>query len=75
MCAAGGRPVPVSPLFAEALSVALTAAGLTDGDVDPTCGRALAGLGYDRDFALARQDTSSLRQPPVPRRRLARGHT
>ena len=58
-CAAGGRPVPVSPLFAEALSVALEAAWLTDGDVDPTCGRALAGLGYDQDFASARQDTSS----------------
>ena len=65
-CAAGGRPVPVSPLFAEALSVALTAAELTDGDVDPTCGQALAGLGYDRDFASARQDTGSLRQPPSP---------
>ncbi len=71
-CAAGGHPVPVSPLFAEALSVALTAAELTDGDVDPTCGQALARLGYDRDFASARQDTSF----PVPaaraRRRLAR---
>jgi len=65
-CAAGGQPVPVSPLFAAALSVALTAARLTGGDVDPTCGRALASLGYDRDFARARQDTSSLRQPPVP---------
>jgi thiamine biosynthesis lipoprotein len=65
-CAVGGHPVPVSPLFAEALSVALTAAELTGGDVDPTCGRALAGLGYDRDFAAARQDTGSPCQPPVP---------
>jgi thiamine biosynthesis lipoprotein len=65
-CAAGGRPVPVSPLFAEALSVALEAARLTDGDVDPTCGQALADLGYDQDFASARKDTSSLRQPPLP---------
>jgi thiamine biosynthesis lipoprotein len=65
-CAAGGHPVPVSPLFAEALSVALTAAELTGGDVDPTCGQALACLGYDRDFAAARQDTGSPRQPPVP---------
>ena len=66
VCAAGGRPVPVSPLLAEALSVALTAARLTDGDVDPTCGQALVSLGYDRDFALTRQDTSAPRQPPVP---------
>ena len=66
VCAAGGRPVPVSPLLAEALSVALTAAKLTDGDVDPTCGQALVSLGYDRDFALARQDTSAPCQPPAP---------
>jgi thiamine biosynthesis lipoprotein len=34
--------------------------------VDPTCGQALVSLGYDRDFARARQDTGSLRQPPAP---------
>lgn len=65
-CGAGGRPVSISPLFSEALIVALTAAELTDGDVDPTCGQALAGLGYDRDFASARPDTGSPCQPPVP---------
>jgi thiamine biosynthesis lipoprotein len=48
---AGGRRLPVSPLLAEALSVALRAAAATDGDVDPTCGRSLVRLGYDRDFA------------------------
>ncbi|MBO0821473.1 MAG: FAD:protein FMN transferase, partial [Nocardiopsaceae bacterium] len=41
----------VSPLLAEALAVALRAASLTDGDVDPTVGGALSALGYDRDFA------------------------
>jgi len=65
-CATGGHPVPVSPLFAEALSAALTAAEQTGGDVDPTCGRALAGLGYDRDFALARQEVHAPRRPAVP---------
>ena len=65
-CTAGGHPVPVSQLFATALSVALAAARLTGGDVDPTCGQALVSLGYDRDFALARQDTGSLRRPPAP---------
>ena len=65
-CAAGGRPVPVSPLFAEALSVALAAARLTAGDVDPTCGQALANLGYDRDFGSARRDTGVLTYPSVP---------
>ena len=48
---ADGRPVRISPLFAEALDVALEAARATDGDVDPTCGAALIDLGYDRDFA------------------------
>lgn len=65
-CAAGGRPVPVSPLFEEALSVALAAARLTGGDVDPTCGQALANLGYDQDFGSARRDTSALTRPPAP---------
>lgn len=46
---AGGAWTSISPLFAELLAVALRAARLTDGDVDPTVGAALAGLGYDRD--------------------------
>ena len=64
-CAAAGSPFSVSPLFAEALSVALAAASLTGGDVDPTCGQTLVSLGYDRDFAAARQETGALRRPPV----------
>ncbi|HKB29814.1 MAG TPA: FAD:protein FMN transferase [Streptosporangiaceae bacterium] len=48
--ASAGAVTRISELFAEALGVALTAATLTDGDVDPTCGRALIQLGYDRDF-------------------------
>jgi FAD:protein FMN transferase len=46
--------------------VALAAADVTDGDVDPTCGRSLVRLGYDRDFAAARRDTGPLPQPAVP---------
>jgi thiamine biosynthesis lipoprotein len=58
--AAGGRVTEVSTLFAEALQTALTAAALTDGDVDPTCGGSLVRLGYDRDFAEVRADSSPL---------------
>jgi thiamine biosynthesis lipoprotein len=46
--------------------VALAAARLTGGDVDPTCGTSLIRLGYDRDFARARRHTSTLRQPAAP---------
>jgi thiamine biosynthesis lipoprotein len=49
--AATGNQVPVSPLFAEAVDVALRAARLTAGRVDPTIGTALRLLGYDRDFS------------------------
>jgi thiamine biosynthesis lipoprotein ApbE len=50
--ARAGRPTQISPLLAEALEVALRAAELTDGDVDPTVGRALELAGYDRDWRL-----------------------
>ena len=40
----------ISALLAEAIAVALRAAELTDGDVDPTVGAAMSALGYDRDF-------------------------
>ena len=45
----GGRH-RISPLLAEAIGVALRAARLTDGDVDPTVGAAMSAAGYDRDF-------------------------
>jgi thiamine biosynthesis lipoprotein ApbE len=48
----GGAPARVSPLLAGAVAAALRAAELTDGDVDPTVGAAMEGIGYDRDFRL-----------------------
>ena len=38
-------------MLADLLGAALEAALLSDGDVDPTLGRALMALGYDRDIA------------------------
>jgi thiamine biosynthesis lipoprotein ApbE len=48
--ACAGRVVRVDPLLIEALTLALGAASLTGGDVDPTVGRALELAGYDRDW-------------------------
>ena len=53
---AHGRAVRLSPLLASAVAVALRAAELTDGDVDPTVGEAIAAAGYDRDFSLVPPD-------------------
>ncbi len=58
-----GMPVSASPLLLEALDAALRAASLTGGAVDPTVGRALIALGYDRDFADLPADGSN----PMPR--------
>lgn len=48
--AADGQPVKVSALMLDAVCAALRAARLTGGLVDPTIGRALRIIGYDRDF-------------------------
>jgi thiamine biosynthesis lipoprotein ApbE len=50
--ARAGRWTRVSSLLIEALEVALRAAEVTDGDVDPTVGLALELAGYDRDWRL-----------------------
>jgi thiamine biosynthesis lipoprotein len=55
-----GRPVRVSPLLYRAVAEALRASRLTDGAVDPTVGRALRLIGYEKDFALVAQDGGPL---------------
>jgi thiamine biosynthesis lipoprotein len=47
---AAGATVAVSPLLARAIGGALEAARWSRGAVDPTVGRALRIIGYDRDF-------------------------
>jgi FAD:protein FMN transferase len=76
--AAGGAVTTVSELFAGLVEAALRAARLTDGDVDPTCGQALAEIGYDRDFAevqAAQAQAGGVPEAGGPAHRLRRaGH-
>jgi FAD:protein FMN transferase len=64
--AAEGSAVAVSPLLLEAVSVALRAARVTDGDVDPTVGEALIALGYDRDFGAGVSVSTPVTVASVP---------
>ena len=57
---AGGAWVPVGPVLAQALRVALDAAAWTDGLVDPTVGATLIDHGYDRTYTQVAADG-----PPV----------
>jgi thiamine biosynthesis lipoprotein len=62
-----GAPFKASALLLEAVSVALRAAARTDGDVDPTVGRCLGALGWDRDFTvvIARREAPRLTIVPA----------
>ena len=51
-----GRPVAASDTLLDAVDVALAAAAATAGLVDPTIGRMLKVLGYDRDFELVARE-------------------
>jgi FAD:protein FMN transferase len=48
--ARAGARVAISPLLFEALEAALRSCQMTAGAVDPTMGRGIRVLGYDRDF-------------------------
>jgi thiamine biosynthesis lipoprotein ApbE len=55
-----GTAVEVSGMLADAIAVALHAAEVTDGDLDPTVGSHLVRLGYDRDFRLVASDGAAI---------------
>ena len=61
-----GRPVPVSDLLFEIIGTAADVALLTDGAVDPTVGRCIEELGYDRDFAEVDAMSTEQRHQPCP---------
>jgi thiamine biosynthesis lipoprotein len=63
---AGGGAFLLSSGLAEAVALALAAARWTSGLVDPTAGRAVAALGYDRDFAAVRDDARPASPARVP---------
>jgi thiamine biosynthesis lipoprotein len=65
--AGAGRFVGVDPLLIETVEVALRAAALTDGDVDPTVGNALILAGYDRDWSLLERLADESEPKYVPR--------
>jgi thiamine biosynthesis lipoprotein ApbE len=59
--ASAGTWFPVSELFSRALRVALDAAASSDGLVDPTVGRSLVELGYDRTYRLLPENGPAVR--------------
>jgi thiamine biosynthesis lipoprotein len=63
-----GQMVAVDSLLIEALEVALRAARLTDGDVDPALGGALVLAGYDRDWRLMTAADGAAAQPHMQAR-------
>jgi thiamine biosynthesis lipoprotein len=61
---AGGAWIEVDDLLLQAVGVALRAARLTDGLVDPTVGEAMMRIGYDRDFSrIVADGPASARTP------------
>jgi thiamine biosynthesis lipoprotein len=65
-----GSWVAADPLLVAALEVALDAAAVTDGLVDPCLGRTMVSLGYDRDLAeltlLPTERVTARVDPPPP---------
>ncbi len=57
---AGGAWTTVDRLLVEAVEVALRAASITGGLVDPTVGESMLRIGYDRDFAEIPSDGPAL---------------
>lgn len=68
-----GRPTAIGPLLLEALELALRAAALTDGAVDPTVGESLRIAGYDRDWEQLQTDGAAPRRDMTVRLRRLKG--
>jgi FAD:protein FMN transferase len=66
LCAATGTPTRTSALLFEAIELAVDAARLTNGAVDPTVGAALESIGYDRDLSEVPREGPPVRTRPAP---------
>jgi thiamine biosynthesis lipoprotein len=66
--AGAGSWTNVDPLLVQAISAAMDAAAQTDGLVDPTLGRSLVAIGYDRDMALVLTASTDPAGIPLPAR-------
>jgi thiamine biosynthesis lipoprotein len=64
--ASRGRAVQVSQAMAQQIDMALRAARLTDGAVDPTVEGSMNRIGYDRDFAAMEKYQRGGRPPAQP---------
>jgi thiamine biosynthesis lipoprotein len=62
-----GRPVPVSLLLVELVDAALRMAEHTGGTVDPTVGRVMSRIGYDRDISAVPVDGPQVTARPSAR--------
>jgi thiamine biosynthesis lipoprotein len=69
-----GRPIRISPLFLEAIRLALRGAAISDGAVDPTLGKPMVEIGYDRDFSELQPPGTQAQDRPrlIARRRRPR---
>lgn len=60
-----GKPTPVPRLLVHLVDAALGAAAQTGGAVEPTLGRVVAQLGYDRDISDVRAAPADVAPPPA----------
>jgi FAD:protein FMN transferase len=61
-----GEAVTVSPLLFQAVQFALTVADLSDGAFDPTVGRTLEGLGFNRHYVTGALVSTALPDDGAP---------
>jgi thiamine biosynthesis lipoprotein len=59
-----GRPTPIPALLTDYVHVALEAAAVTGGAVDPTVGLTVRSIGYDRDISQIDADGPALTPSP-----------